>query len=98
MPSQRPGGTELARALTADELSQLAESLFTPTAAAEAAVLAGCLGVAWTIVRLLRGPEAVRGSIWFGRIIVDGVLFPVLALLLALLARRALETLMPLAA
>jgi len=48
-------------------------------------------------VRLARGPEPVRGSVWFGRAIVDGVLFPVLALVLALVARRLLQEVLPLA-
>jgi len=87
----------MAKAITGDELAQLGRSLLTPTALTELAVFVGCLGLAWAAVRLLRGPQAVRGSIWFGRNIVDGVLFPVAALLLALLARRLLQEALPLA-
>ena len=87
----------MARPLTADELAALGESLLTSSAAIELAVFAGCLGLAWVIVRLWRGQDAPRGSIWFGRHIVDGVLFPVLALLLALLARRLLQAQLPIA-
>jgi len=46
--------------------------------------------LSWGLVRLWRGPQAPEGSIWFGRSIVDGVLFPMLWLLLA----RAAEGLM----
>ena len=87
----------MARALTADELTALGESLLTSTAAIEAVVFLACLALAWTVVRLLRGPQAARGSIWFGRHIVDGVLFPVVALLLSLLARRLLQDQLPVA-
>jgi small-conductance mechanosensitive channel len=78
-------------ALSADELSQLLAALFKPSVLIEWAVLAACLGLAWVLVRLLRGPLVKPDSIWFGNGVVDGVLFPVLALLLALMARWALE-------
>jgi hypothetical protein len=55
----------------------------------EAGAALACLA-AGLLVRLLRGVSAQPDSIWFGRRIVDGVLFPVLALLLALLARWVL--------
>lgn len=83
--------------MTGDELAQLGRSLLTPTALTELAVFVASLGVAWAVVRLLRGPQAERGSIWFGRSIVDGVLFPVLALVLALVARRLLADVLPIA-
>ncbi|WP_425258190.1 mechanosensitive ion channel family protein [Rubrivivax sp. RP6-9] len=75
---------------TAEDLGRLFASFLQPGALIELAVLAACLGVAWLAVRLLRGPEPQRGSIWFGRGVVDGVLFPVFALLLALVGRWAL--------
>ena len=62
-----------------------------PSAVLEMAVALACLGMAWTAVRLLRGPLPPERSIWFGRRIVDGVLFPVLALALAFGARRLLQ-------
>ena len=80
----------MARSMTADELVQLAQSLLEPTALIEAALIVACLFGAWVALRLWRGaPPAAGapGSIWFGRRIVDGALFPLLALLLALLAR-----------
>ncbi|MBC8056260.1 MAG: mechanosensitive ion channel [Rhizobiales bacterium] len=47
--------------------------------------------LAWGLVRLIRGKEAAADSIWFGRRIVDGVLFPVLALAFAYAAKLALN-------
>lgn len=87
----------MAQPLTSGELAQLGRSLLTTSALTELAVFVGCLGLSWAIVRLLRGKQPVRGSIWFGRGIVDGVLFPVLALVLALAARRLLQEALPLA-
>ena len=76
-----------SRALTADELLTLAQSLLAPTALIELGLVAGCLAAAWIVVRLLRGHSARPGSTLFGDRIVDGALFPVLALLLVVLAR-----------
>ena len=87
----------MTQALTADELVRLGEGLLKPTALIEVAVFVACLLAAWAVVRLLRGPARQAGSIWFGRGVVDGVLFPVLALLFALLARLALRGLVPIA-
>jgi small-conductance mechanosensitive channel len=72
------------------EFNDLIGSLLQPTALAELGVLVGCLIVAWAVVRLLRGRTAAHGSIWFGERIIDGVLFPVLALALAFGARLLL--------
>ena len=58
-----------------------------PSAAIEVAVLAACVLLAWAAVRLMRGSAETSSSIWFGRRIVDGVLFPVMALALALAGR-----------
>lgn len=85
------------RPLTADELGRLVDSLLSPGALVELAVFAGCVLAAWAVVRLLRGAVSARGSIWFGERIVDGVLFPVVALLLALAARWGLAGLVPIA-
>ena len=79
------------RAETADDLLRWLRALAAPTALIELAVFAGCLALAWTLVRLLRGREPKPGSVWFGEGIVDGVLFPVLALAAALSARFALQ-------
>lgn len=81
----------MSRPLTATELRDLADSLLAPTALTEFALIAVCLGLSWGAVRLLRGRSQARpGSVLFGRRIVDGVLFPVLALLLVFIARALL--------
>ena len=80
-----------AQLLDGRTLNDLLGSLTEPGAMLEVAVLVGCLALAWAVVRLIRGAEAPEGSIWFGRRIVDGVLFPILALLLAFAARFALH-------
>ena len=73
-----------------DALSSLLPALLRPSALAEAAVLAACLSIAWGSVRLMRGREPRPGSIWFGERVVDGVLFPAIALLIAWSARWGL--------
>jgi small-conductance mechanosensitive channel len=90
------------RSLTAEELAHLGQALLKPSALIELAVFAGCLLLAWGIVHALRrsmAPDhhARVGSTWFGDRIVDGVLFPLAALLLALLARWVLRDMLPLA-
>jgi hypothetical protein len=81
----------MTRTLDTTELSDLLGSLLHPTALAELGVLVGCLLLAWAIVRLLRGRTATAGSIWFGERIIDGVLFPTVALALAFGARLLLS-------
>src|SRR6185295_14913068 len=76
--------------LPAVTLDELIAALSHSSAWIEASVVLGCLGVAWLVVRLLRGAEALAGSVWFGQSIVDGVLFPALALALAYGARHLL--------
>lgn len=81
----------MSQPLTADDLRRLADSLLAPTALTELALIAACLGLAWGIVYLVRGRVQARpASVLFGRNIVDGVLFPVLALVLVYLARAVL--------
>ena len=79
-----------AQPLEPDSLNDLLASLATVTALTELAVLFGCLALSYALVRLVRGPVAPEASVWFGHRIVDGVLFPVLALALAYAARLAL--------
>ena len=69
------------------DLDALFDSLRRPSALLELAVLAACLGAAWLAVRTLRGSVQRPASVWFGARLVDGVLFPVLALAFALLGR-----------
>ncbi len=87
----------MAAPMSANELLLLGEALLKPTALIELAVIAGCLAAAWGCLRLLRGTEVPRGSVWFGRRVFDGVLFPLLALLFAVLARWALRGQIPIA-
>jgi small-conductance mechanosensitive channel len=83
-------------------LNPLLQALTRPSALVELAVFAGCLALAWLLVAVLArrwrqlpraaGHNTSRSpSIWLGRRLFDGVLFPVVALLLALLARWALQ-------
>jgi small-conductance mechanosensitive channel len=87
----------MSRPLTASEIEELLGSLAKPSALTEAAALAGCLLLAWGVARLLRGTAPRHASILFGDRLVDGVLFPLLALLAALGARWALMNTVPLA-
>jgi len=73
------------------ELQALGQALLSTTALTGLAVLLACLGLSWLVVRLLQRRVTPRPySVLFGRAGVDGVLFPVLALLLALLAKLLL--------
>ena len=78
----------------AQDFSAWLAALAQPGVLVELAVFAGCLGAAWIAVRLASArhdlPRRSPSSIWFGKRIVDGVLFPVVALLFALGARWAL--------
>ncbi|MDE2400824.1 MAG: mechanosensitive ion channel [Burkholderiales bacterium] len=85
------------RPLTADELSHLWSQLHQRTALAELGLLLVCLGGAWLLVRVWGGRQSKPSSIWFGRHVIDGILFPVLALVLALGMRRLLVEDIPLA-
>lgn len=64
-----------------------------PTVLVELLVLVVCVAMAWGLVALLRkalGLQKVR-SIWFGKRVMDGVLFPLLLLCLGSVARAVLE-------
>lgn len=73
-----------------EDLQSLLAALLQPAALGNFALLTLCLALAWGLTRLLRGAAAIPGSIWFGDHIVDGVLFPLLALLAAYAASGAL--------
>jgi len=79
----------VARSFDRRELEELLAALTQPGIVAELAILAACLGLAWLVVRLARGRSKPVASVWFGDYIVDGVLFPVLALAFAFAARVA---------
>jgi small-conductance mechanosensitive channel len=87
---------QVTHPITPDELMQLLDGLQQRSALSEVGILVGCLALSWGLLRLWRGGQGDAHSVWFGRNIVDGVLFPVLALLLALAARRAFMGLLPL--
>lgn len=55
----------------------------------EAAVLLACLALAWGVARWF-GRDQPKDSVWFGERTFDGLLFPLLALLFADLARRGM--------
>jgi len=74
------------------EFDALVAALTGPGAAVEVAVLGVCLLAAWLVVRLLRGaPRPPGASILFGDRVLDGVLFPLLALAFAFGAQVGLE-------
>lgn len=91
-PDQRSGLVTMS--VPAEDVGQLLHALSRPAAGVELALVLACAAAAWLLVRVLRG-AAPHGedSIWFGRRILDGVFFPVLLLLLALLVRWALNAL-----
>ncbi|MFY7905286.1 MAG: mechanosensitive ion channel protein, partial [Burkholderiaceae bacterium] len=65
----------------------------------ELAALAVCVGVAWLLVKALhRSVGSPDGSsIWFGRKLVDGVLFPLVLLCLGYAARAMVQQHAPMA-
>ena len=74
------------------ELQDLIDGLATIGALKELGVLAACVALAWFAAwQLKRSLDAGSGTVAFGRNIFDGVLFPVLALVLALVARHLVE-------
>ena len=79
------------------ELQDLLHNLTGQGALTEAAVLLGCLGLSWIVCALLRKVLKIQGAVLFGHSVVDGVLFPVLALVLALVARQFLVGVMTVA-
>ncbi len=81
--------------MTASVLSRFWHHLQQPVALTEIAILLACLGLAWLIVRLWRGRQGDVRSIWLGHHIIDGALFPVLSLGLALLAYRLFQGVLP---
>ena len=80
----------------ADSLSGLFSALAHPAALLELALLTVCLGLAWAVAALLR-PKTGEAGLWFGQRGFDGVLFPLLALALALLAKLGLRGHLPVA-
>jgi small-conductance mechanosensitive channel len=65
-----------------NELQELLLDLQSPAIMSELAGLALCLALSWALSWVLGRHSTARGSILFGRRVMDGVLFPTLALLL----------------
>ncbi|HSV35291.1 MAG TPA: mechanosensitive ion channel domain-containing protein [Ramlibacter sp.] len=61
------------------EIDKLVQGLGHPGMPLELGVLLGCLALAFTVCWLI-GRRQPADSVWFGRAIVDGLLFPLLAL------------------
>lgn len=68
------------------EIQDLVHDLGGAAAGVELLVLAACVALAYGIARLA-GQSQPRDSVWFGRRTVDGLLFPVLALVLIYAAK-----------
>ena len=83
-----------------DDLSQWLTALGQPATLVELGVLVLCAGLAWAVVwatrQSLRSTD--RSSIWFGRNLVDGVMFPFILLCLGYGARLLLSHWVPVAA
>lgn len=72
------------------ELEELLSAFLQPTFLKDVSILGACLLCAWGVVRLMRGHVSAVGSVWYGKRIVDGVLFPLVALTLAFAAKAVL--------
>jgi small-conductance mechanosensitive channel len=79
----------------AGDFPALLAALLQPSALVELVVLALCLLASALVVMALRRANARAPGVWLGQRVVDGALFPVLALLLALLARWAMQAYWP---
>ncbi|MDB5942264.1 MAG: putative small-conductance mechanosensitive ion channel [Ramlibacter sp.] len=77
-----------------DELGQFIRDLDQGTSPWDAGTLVACLLVAYGITWLI-GRKRLGDSVWFGRGLLDGVLFPLLALGLTYAARLAVGTIQP---
>jgi small-conductance mechanosensitive channel len=76
------------------ELEKLARDLGQPGVPLQLAVLLGCFAAAYGVCWLI-GRRHSRDSVWFGRRRLDGLLFPLLALVLTYIAFLALSRSQP---
>lgn len=77
-----------------DDLAGWLETFTHTSVLVELCALAACVGLAWLVVRALRGAstsEAAGASVWFGQRLVDGVLFPLMLLTFGYIARMVLD-------
>ena len=82
-----------------DNFDEWLAAITQPTALVELAVLLACALLVWGLVRLARRAtrNSDEGSILFGKRIIDGVLFPLLLLMLAYSCSVLLSRVFPLA-
>lgn len=82
-----------------EDLDAWLANITQPSALAELAVLLACVGLAWVLVWGVRRASGLpdERSIWFGRQIIDGVMFPLLLLCLAYFSFMLLARWMPVA-
>jgi small-conductance mechanosensitive channel len=82
-----------------DDLQAWLAALARPTALTELAALAVCVVLAWGLVWLARRAAGMPDphSIWLGRRIIDGVMFPLLLLCAGYVARAMLSRWIPMA-
>ncbi len=71
------------------DLDKLIRNITHPDAPTEVAVLLVCLAAAYGLCWLV-GRKQPKDTVWFGRGMVDGLLFPLLALVLVYIANRVL--------
>ena len=82
-----------------DSLDEWLTAVGQPSALLELGAVVACVVLAWTLVRLVRQMSANTDatSIVFGKRIIDGVLFPLLLLVLAYVASVLIARMVPLA-
>jgi len=88
--------TPLNHTLSLRELESLLTMLARPQALIEVGLVLACLALSWLIVHRIGKhvrPAPGHHSVLMGHRVFDGVLFPVIALLLALGARRLMPLL-----
>ncbi|MFO1261886.1 MAG: mechanosensitive ion channel [Rhodoferax sp.] len=75
-----------------DDLEGWLRAFTQPTVLVELATLAACVALCWAVIVVLSRSLDLRGgrSIWLGKRAVDGVLFPLLLLVCAYVARAVL--------
>ena len=84
-----------------DDLGLWLAGFTQPTVLVELAALVVCIGLAWLISGALRKALRMQDdttSVLFGRKLIDGVMFPLLLLMLAYVARAIVTSFLPLAA